>query len=269
VLNWHYCRHRQRRLSAPSAPLVGTVIAETLRKESPQLAEKRSLVLLPGLLCTRALWGPQIEALSPFIDISVPDVAAHPSMAEIAAMVLAAAPERFDLAGLSMGGYVAFEILRQAPERVARVAFLDTSARTDTPEISARRRGLIELAQKGAFKGVTPKLIPMLIHPERIDDMVLTGQITAMAEDVGRDGFLRQQTAILARTDSRPHLADITCPTLVLVGRQDTLVPPDHAEEIAAGIAGANLVYIEDSAHLPTLEQPAETTAALRRWLEI
>ncbi len=233
------------------------------------MSEKPALILLPGLLCTRALWRPQIEALSPFADISVADVAAHNSMAEIAVMVLAAAPQRFALAGLSMGGYVAFEILRQAPERVERVAFLDTSARTDTVEISARRRGLIELAQKGTFKGVTPKLIPMLIHPERIDDMVLTGQITAMAEDIGRDGFLRQQAAILTRTDSRPHLADITCPTLVLVGRQDALIPPDHAEEIAAGIDGANLVYIEDSGHLPTLEQPEETTAALRRWLEV
>jgi len=233
------------------------------------MTEKHALVLLPGLLCTRALWAPQIEALSPFADIQVPDVAAHDSIADIAAMVLDAAPERFALAGLSMGGYVAFEILRRAPERVRRAAFLDTSARIDTPQTAARRRGLIELAQKGAFKGVTPKLIPLLIHPERIDDTVLTGMITAMAEDVGRDGFLRQQTAILGRADSRPHLGDIKCPTTVIVGRQDALLTPDHSEEIAAGVPGAEMVYIEDSGHLPTLEQPEETTAALRRWLEV
>lgn len=233
------------------------------------MSQINTLVLLPGLLCTRALWAPQIEVLSPYAEIIVPDMAAHRSMAEIAATVLAAAPERFALAGLSMGGYAAFEILRQAPERVTRVAFLDTSARTDTPDISARRRGLIELAQKGAFRGVTPKLIPLLIHPERIDDMVLTGMITAMAEDVGRDGFLRQQAAILGRADSRPLLAHIKCPTLVVVGRQDALIPPDHAEEIARGVAGAELVYIEDSGHLPTLEQPDDTTAALRKWLGV
>ena len=233
------------------------------------MTEKCALVLLPGLLCTRALWAPQIETLSPYADIQVPDVAAHGSMAEIATMVLQDAPERFSLAGLSMGGYVAFEILRQAPERVERVAFLDTSARPDIPETAARRRGLVELAQKGAFKGVTPKLLPMLIHPDRIDELVLTGTITAMAEDVGRDGFSRQQTAILGRADSRPDLARIKCPTTVIVGRQDILLPPDHAEEIADGISNAEMIYVEDSGHLPTLEQPEATTEAMRRWLGV
>ena len=168
-----------------------------------------------------------------------------------------------------MGGYIAFEVLRQAPDRVERVAFLDTSARIDTPEISARRRGLIELAQKGSFKGVSPKLLPLFIHPDRLDDTVLTGIITAMAEDFGRDGFLRQQKAIASREDSLPLLSALDLPTLALVGRQDILIPPSHIEEIAEGVDGAKLVYIEDSGHLPTLEQPEETITAMRRWLEV
>jgi len=233
------------------------------------MSDKKTLVLVPGLLCTRALWAPQIEALSPHVDIFVPDVAGHETMAEIADMILQSVSGRFALAGLSMGGYVGFEVWRQARERIERIAFLDTSARIDTPESSARRRGLIELVQKGAFKGVTPQLLPMLIHPDRLDDLVLTGIITAMSEDVGRDGFLRQQKAIMARNDGRPMLADINVPTLALVGRQDILIPPDHIEEIAEGVSGAKLVYIEDSGHLPTLEQPDDTTAALRAWLEV
>jgi pimeloyl-ACP methyl ester carboxylesterase len=166
-----------------------------------------------------------------------------------------------------MGGYVAQEVLRLAPERVQRLALLDTSARPDTEEQRSRRRGLIELAQKGHFKGVTPKLLPLLIHSSRLDDEALTATVTGMAERVGPDAFLRQQKAIMGRPDFRPDLPQIACPILVLCGRDDALTPLDRHKEIAAAIPGAQLVVIDGCGHLSTLEKPAEVNAALRTWL--
>lgn len=231
------------------------------------MAENIPLVLLPGLLCDEKLWAPQIQALSDMADCRVADLTRHESVAEMAASVLADAPERFALAGLSMGGYVAQEIMRQAPERVLKLALLDTSPRADSDEQMVRRRGLIELAQKGRFKGVTPRLLPLLIHPDRQQDEKLTGVIFAMAEHVGMEGFIRQQKAIMGRPDGRADLAKIAVPTLVLCGRQDALTPLDIHKEIAAGIAGSRLVIVEESGHLPTLERPAEVNMALREWL--
>lgn len=226
------------------------------------------LVLLPGLLCDAALWAPQVSALRGLADpIMIGDLTRHDSMAGMAEAVLAEAPPRFALAGLSMGGYCALEIMRRAPERVTRLALLDTSARPDTDEQRARRRGLIELAEKGEFKGVTPRLLPLLIHPDRLGDEALTATVMGMAERVGKEAFLRQQKAIMGRPDSRPDLARINCPTLVLVGRQDALTPVALHEEMAAGIPGARLVIIEDSGHLATLEKPEAINAALEDWL--
>ena len=173
----------------------------------------------------------------------------------------------FVLTGLSMGGYVALEVMRQAPERVSRLALLDTKASPDEPEVEARRRGLIELAQKGAFKGVTPRLLPLLVHPSRLEDEALTGHIMQMAENIGRDAFIRQQQAILGREDFRPTLATIRCPTLVLCGREDRITPVQAHREMAAGIADARLVVFDDCGHLPPLERPEATNRELRRWL--
>lgn len=231
------------------------------------MAEKTPLVLLPGLLCDEKLWAPQMQALADMADCQVADLTRHESVTEMAASVLADAPARFALAGLSMGGYVAQEIMRQAPERVLKLALLDTSPRADSDEQMVRRRGLIELAQKGRFKGVTPRLLPLLIHPDRQQDEKLTSVIFAMAEHVGMDGFIRQQKAIMGRPDGRADLAKIAVPTLVLCGRQDALTPLEIHKEIAAGIAGSRLVIVEESGHLPTLERPAEVNQAMREWL--
>jgi pimeloyl-ACP methyl ester carboxylesterase len=228
---------------------------------------KESLVLLPGLLCDAALWAPQVEEFGKNYDIRIADFTRADTIAGMAEAALSVAPERFNLAGLSMGGYVAQEVLRLAPERVQRLALLDTSARPDTEEQRSRRRGLIELAQKGHFKGVTPKLLPLLIHSSRLDDEALTATVTGMAERVGPDAFLRQQKAIMGRPDFRPDLPQIACPTLVLCGRDDALTPLDRHEEIAAAIPGAQLVVIDGCGHLSTLEKPAELNAALRTWL--
>jgi pimeloyl-ACP methyl ester carboxylesterase len=226
------------------------------------------LVLLPGLLCDAALWAPQVSALRGLADpIMIGDLTRNDSIGGMAEAVLAQAPPRFALAGLSMGGYCAFEIMRRAPERVTRLALLDTSARPDTDEQRARRRGLIELAEKGEFKGVTPRLLPLLIHPDRLGDEALKATVMGMAERVGKEAFLRQQKAIMGRPDSRPDLGRIACPTLVLVGRQDALTPVAVHEEMAAGIPGARLVIVEDCGHLSTLEKPEAVNVALEDWL--
>jgi len=231
------------------------------------MANRVPLALLPGLLLDRVLWRAQIDDLADLADCRVADLTARDSVSGMAADVLAAMPERSALAALSMGGYVALEIMRQAPERVTALALLDTTARPDSEDQTARRRGLIELAKKGKFKGVTRQLMPMLIHADRLNETALTGEVMAMAERIGRAAFLRQQTAIMTRPDSRPLLAQIACPALVLCGRQDALIPLDWHREMAADIRDAHLVVIEACGHLAPMERPEEVTAALRRWL--
>jgi pimeloyl-ACP methyl ester carboxylesterase len=226
-----------------------------------------TLVLLPGLLCDAELWRLQVEALEQEAEIRVPGLAEDDTVGAMADRVLRDAPARFALVGLSMGGYVALEIMARAPERVERLALIDTSARPDTDEQSRRRRGLIQLADLGRFKGVTPRLLPLLVHASRLDDVAVTETILGMAARVGKDGFVRQQRAILARRDFRPVLSTIACPTLVAVGREDQLTPIDRAREMVSGIAGARLTVFDECGHLPPLERPDETTSALRDWL--
>ncbi|MFE0753569.1 alpha/beta fold hydrolase [Inquilinus sp. NPDC058860] len=225
------------------------------------------ILFLPGLLCDADLWAAQLNSFSVERPVAVASLAGADSVVGLAEAALAAAPPRFALAGLSMGGYVALEIMRRAPERVAGLALIDTSARPDTEEQSRRRRALIALARTGRFKGVTPRLLPLLLHPARLEDPVLTGRVMAMAARIGRDAFLRQQIAILGRPDSRPDLPRIGCPAVVVCGRQDELTPLPVSEEMASLIPGADLVVVEDSGHLSTMEQPEAVNAALARWL--
>jgi len=226
-----------------------------------------TLILLPGLLCDEALWRPQIDRFGTRLDVRVGDLTRDDSLRGMAGRLLAGAPPRFALAGLSMGGYVAQEILREAPGRVSRVALLDSSARPDSAEQTARRKALIKLAQTGKFKGVTPRLLPLLIHPGRLGDRALTGTVMAMAERVGQAAFLRQQNAILKRPDGRPDLPRIACPALILCGRQDALTPPALSREMAEAIPGARLVELDECGHLASLEQPEAVNDALEEWL--
>jgi pimeloyl-ACP methyl ester carboxylesterase len=188
-------------------------------------------------------------------------------MAAIARRILATAPPRFALAGLSMGGYVALEIVRQAADRVARLALLDTGARDDPPAARQTRRNRIALAESGRFAGANEAMWPALVHPDRRADTALKQVYLAMCLDVGPEAFVRQQKAIMARVDSRPLLATIDGPTLVLVGAQDELTPPHLAEEMAAGIKGARLVKVPDCGHISTLERPEAVTRALIEWM--
>jgi pimeloyl-ACP methyl ester carboxylesterase len=226
------------------------------------------IVLVPGLLVTARLYAEQIPALWRLGPVTVADHTRDDSMAAIARRILADAPPRFALAGLSMGGYVAFEIVRQAPERVARLALLSTSARLDPPEITERRRRQIAFAQEGRFGDLADMQFPLLVHRSRLEDEGLQTLVRLMADETGAEAFVREQTAIIGRADSRPDLARIACPTLVVVGDGDELIAPESSAEIAGGIPGARLVTVAQCGHLSTLERPAQVTAALTEWLQ-
>lgn len=226
-----------------------------------------TVLFIPGLLCDGALWHHQAEALADATECRIADVAQDSTVESMARRALDAVEGTLSVCGLSMGGYVAMALVRIAPERVERLCLMDTGARADTPERIKARRGLMALARSGRFKGVTPRLLPLLIHPERLGDAALAAEVLAMAERVGRDAFLRQQEAIIARPDSRPSLARIEVPTLVAVGAGDQLTPPELAREMATLIPHAELKVLDGAGHLPPLETPGAVNEMLRRWL--
>jgi len=234
---------------------------------SDALSDPLPVLLIPGLTCSARLYTDQIPALWQFGPVTVADHRRDGSMAAIARRILANAPPRFALAGLSMGGYIAFEIMRQAAARVAKLALLDTGARADTPEQTERRRVLMASAKSGRYAEIPEQAFPLYVHRNRHGDQALKRIVRNMAEATGAEAYLRQQQAILSRPDSRGGLAAIACPTLVLVGEGDEATPPELAREIATGIAGSRLVVIPDSGHLSTLEQPEAVTKALVEWL--
>ena len=225
------------------------------------------IVLVPGLNCSARLYAEQIPALWRFGPVMVADHTRDTSIPAVARRILAAAPPFFALIGLSMGGYIAFEIMRQAPQRVAKLALLDTGARLETAEQTARRQGPMAMARAGKLIEVADESFVFFVHPNRHGDVALREVVRAMAEETGADAFLRQQQAIMARPDSRPGLVAIACPTLALVGEQDTGTPPELAREIAGAIAAARLVIVPDCGHLSSIEQPLAVTKALVEWM--
>ena len=228
---------------------------------------QQDLVLIPGLLCTADLFAPQVAALSSVARVHIATHTGAASVADIARQILAAAPERFALCGLSMGGYLSFEIMRLAPHRVTRLALLDTAAKPDTAERVAGRRAMLARAEQEGLGVVAGSLLPQWVHPRRLSDTTLVATVARMAAATGVTHFARQLTAIAGRPDSRPGLAAIRVPTLVLVGREDAATPVADSEVIAAGIPGSRLEIIEDCGHLSTLEQPAAVNRALLHWL--
>jgi pimeloyl-ACP methyl ester carboxylesterase len=231
------------------------------------MTAKQHLVLVPGLLCSKGLWAAQLESLGDVADMTVADHTRHDTMEKIAKSVLDKAPERFALAGLSMGGYIAYEIVRQAPQRVVRLALLDTGSRADAPERAEGRRKLIALAEREGTRKAQEQLLQVLIHPSRVADKPLVEAVLGMADDIDVAAFKRQQAAIMGRPDNRPLLPSIRCPTLVLVGREDALTPVALSQEIAAGIASARLEIVAECGHLSTMERPEAVNRALRGWL--
>lgn len=225
------------------------------------------LVLIPGLSCTAEMFAPQIAALSPHRPVTVASTLEGDSMAQMAAAILRDAPPRFALGGTSMGGYIAFEIMRQAPERVERLALMSTTARPDAPEQTVQRQALIERVEAGELETLLREVSPRLVHPLHKDDQTLIDTQVRMGLEIGADGFVRQQKASIKRADSRPDLPAIRIPTLVLVGDRDPLTPPIRAREIASDLPAAHLVIIPDCGHASTLEQPQAVSAALEEWL--
>ena len=232
------------------------------------MADPLPIVLVPGLLTSPRLYADQLPALWQHGPVTIASTTRDNTIAGLAGRILAHAPPRFALAGLSMGGYICFEITRQAPDRVGRLALLDTTARPDTPQLTERRHAQIALARSGRLAEVADQQFPLLVHPSRQGDPAVRELVRLMAEETGAEAFIRQQQAIIGRADSRPELGAIGCPTLVLVGDSDQLTPPELSVELANGIPGARLVVVDGSGHLTPLDQPEEVTKALVEWLQ-
>lgn len=226
-------------------------------------------VLLPGMMCDGRLFAPQVEALKDAAEIVVGDVTGYSTMENLAMHVLAQVPfDRFALAGLSMGGIVAMAIAGQAPERVLGLALLDTNHRPDPPERRAVRARQIARARAGLLRAVlVEEMMPNYLGPAHQNDRELLDEVLAMGLDLGPDVFERQSLALRDRPDQTPVLRAYAGDSLVLCGRHDRLCPPDRHAEIALLIPRATFLVIEDAGHLPTLEAPEATTAALRAWL--
>jgi pimeloyl-ACP methyl ester carboxylesterase len=227
------------------------------------------ILLVPGLASSPRIFAPLAPALWRFGPVTVANHIRDGSMGAIARRILAEAPPRFALAGHSMGGYIAFEIMRQAPQRVAKLALINTQARPDTPEATARRRGQIARVKSGDYHAVLEELFAGFVHPSRREDPALRQLVHDMGDDIGAEAFVRQQTAAMSRPDSRPTLAWIRCPTLVLSGDEDNTIPNSLSVEMADGIHGAKLVILSNCGHLPQPEQPEATAEALMEWLRI
>jgi pimeloyl-ACP methyl ester carboxylesterase len=227
-----------------------------------------TLILVPGLNCTARLFEAQIEALSGSRHVLVADHASDDSLPAIAARLLAGAPDRFAIAGLSMGGYIALEVMRQAPERVSALALLDTSARADSDEARQNRERMIALAEADRLDDVHALLWPRLVGQAAQRDRTLERVVLDMMRATGRDAYIRQQRAIMARPDSRSQLPGIEIPTLVLVGDDDAITPPELAREMAEMIEWSSLVVVPGAGHLSTLEQPEAVTEAMKAWLD-
>ena len=225
------------------------------------------ILLVPGLVSSPRIYAPVVPALWQFGPVTVANHIRDDHMALIARRILAEATPRFALAGHSMGGYIAFEIMRQAPERVAKLALLNTQARSDTPEATTRRRTMMARARGGEYRAMLDELFPGFVHPSRREDATLRQLVYDMGEDVGAEAFVRQQEAIISRPDSRPVLATIKCPTLVLSGDEDNTIPNALSVEMGDNIHNAKLVILPNCGHLPQVEQPEATAKALVEWL--
>jgi pimeloyl-ACP methyl ester carboxylesterase len=233
------------------------------------MMDRMPVLLIPGLGSSSRIYEPVIGPLWRFGPVTVANHIRDDSMAAIARRILAEAPPRFALAGHSMGGYIAFEIMRQAPDRVAKLALINTQARPVTAVVSERGRGFMARARAGAFHDVLDEQFPLLVHRARGGDAAIRKLIHDMGDDVSADGFINNQTAIIARADSRPTMATIKCPALVLSGDDDQLIPNSLSKEMADGIAGAKLVILSDCGHCPQAEQPLATIAALAEWMRM
>jgi pimeloyl-ACP methyl ester carboxylesterase len=228
----------------------------------------KSVLLLPGLLEDADVFEHQLPVLREIATCKVADLTRGETIAQLAEQAMDEAPAGpLAVIGHSMGGYVALEIARRWPERVERLALLNTHARPDSPESTENRRRLMALAERD-FPAVIDTLTPKLLAPAHRQEIGMTGTLSEMALAVGKEAFARQERAIIGRIDSRPHLGRIRCPTLVIAGSEDQIMPVAWLVELARGIPGAQLEILEDCGHMSSLEKPAEVSRLLRGWLE-
>jgi pimeloyl-ACP methyl ester carboxylesterase len=232
------------------------------------LSQRPTLILLSGLLCDEAVWSGQIARLSEGRDVFCPGFLDHPSIEAMAEAVLAKAPARFSLAGHSMGGRVALEIAARAPERIERLALLDTGFRPARPGEAETRSRLVRVALEEGMAALARHWLPPMLAPRRAQDPALTAPLVAMIERATPRLFQRQIGALLTRPNAHRGLHAIPCPTHVIVGRQDAWSPPAQHEEMAALIPDAQLTVIEDCGHMAPAEQPEAVAEALAAWLE-
>lgn len=232
----------------------------------------RELVLIPGFLCDETVWRDQIAALSDVANCTCIDCGGRDSIVAMAEYILGAAPKRFSLAGHSMGGRVAFQIYRLAPERVERLALLNTGADARPAgaageEEERKRRALLNVAKTEGMRAMALQWLPPMLRPGGMEDSPLVESIVRMIERKTPEIHEKQMLALLNRPDARPVLGQIRCPTLVLTGREDGWSPPARHEEMAAAIPGSKLVIVPNAGHMSTMEQPAAVSHAMHEWL--
>lgn len=228
---------------------------------------KATPILIPGLICTADLFAAQQRDLTHPVAAVVADTLGRDSLTEMAEAALDLVAGMVVPIGLSMGGYVALEMARLAPHRVAGIALLNTAYQTDNADRRAQREATIRMAQSDKFRGVTRHLLKTFLSPAAMADEAVVQRVIAMAEDVGRENFVLQQQAILGRRDQSDTLAALAVPTLVLCGSLDTLTPPAISERMAALAPQSELIILEDVGHLSTIESPDQVTAVLNRFL--
>ena len=226
------------------------------------------LILLPGMMCDARLFAPQIAVLNDSMRISVPLPVSAPNMAQLAAEVLADAPDCFALGGVSMGGILAMEIIRQAPQRVTHLALIDTNPFAERDEVKARRTPQMDAVRDGRLAAVMRNEMKPSYFMHRADNADLLDLTMAMATDLGPDAFIAQSLALRDRPDYEVTLRHVTCSTLILCGRHDQLCPVERHEAMKAMIPHARLCIVEEAGHLPTIETPGIVTTALQELLE-
>lgn len=226
------------------------------------------LVLVPGLAGDAAMWRDQLTGLADLHPVVTDVHTRHASLPEMAAALLARHPGPLALCGASMGGMVAMEAARQAPDRVRGLALLGTSAQPESEEMRGIREKAIELFAQGRLKEVIEPNAGLAFHPEHARDPELVGRYLEFVLRAGAEQLIRQNRAVITRPDARTHLPSLRCPVLVMGGEDDQLTPPDLSREITRLAPGAELVLVPRCGHMLTMEQPQAVNAALRRWFD-
>ncbi|MEE1655463.1 alpha/beta hydrolase [Microvirga sp. CF3062] len=231
--------------------------------------EHPTILLLPGLLCDASVWTAQIEALRPHAHVLVADFSQHDSLGAMARSALAMVEGPVIAIGHSMGARVGMEMVHLAPERIVKLALIDTGVDSRREGEEAKRQVLVDLAYAEGMGALADRWLPPMVHADRAEDKALLAPLKKMVMRATPEQHQRQIRALLNRPNLMPRLAGIACPTLVMVGRQDRWSPLAQHEEMAARIPNAELVVIEDSGHMTLLEQPEQVSNVLLRWLGV